>query len=136
MYINEIYDNVKVGDKVVIDTPNWYSEEKILRIEEVIKVTATQITVASGIRFKKSDGWQTPKVYDQARIKTSWASGKGESLMTVEQAEARNREIKQKQRGKALVNEVFNRLREGVAYDVLLKLAEVLEIETGEDSNG
>lgn len=135
--INEIYDSIKVGDKIVIDVSDWYSKDKSLRIEEVTRVTATQITVASGIRFKKSDGWQTPKVYNQARIATSWTPGSGGSrLMTVEQAEAKNAEIKQEQRAKDLVNQIFDRLRQGVTYEALLKVAKVLEIETGEDSGG
>lgn len=130
-----IFEEIKEGDRIVVreysgglgrGTSPW-------KTETVTRVTATQIT-AGDIRFKKSDGWQTPKVYNQARIMTEWTLGKGERLMAPEEAEAKNKELKRELDHKTLAYRLRDVKFIELPYETLLKLAEVLGMEAPDDN--
>lgn len=129
-----VFEQIKEGDRIVIGEyiRGFGRGTNPLKIETVTKVTATQIT-AGGIRFLKSNGRQTPKVYNQARVITVWTSHQGERLMTPEEAEARNKETKRELAHKALAYRIRDVKFTELPYETLLKLAEALGIEVADD---
>jgi len=60
----ENFENVKVGDKVVLGYA-WHDD-----IEEVIRVTATLFVTKRGYKFRKKDGCEQGRGYVHARYAT------------------------------------------------------------------
>lgn len=129
------FDDVKVGDWIVIreGRPGFGRDLRPYLIEQVTKVTTTQIT-AGGIRFTKRSGFEYGKESRSARyIEIVSQYGKPDRLMTVEEAEIKNREIEQELRHSALVSAIIDKatrsnLKE-LPYESLLEIARILEIE-------
>lgn len=131
-----IFEEIKVGDRIVIrPSEDWWNRgPQLLRIELVTKVTATQIT-AGGKRFMKNRGWEYGQDRHAARISTVYSSNAPERLMTPEEAEAKNKEIKRELDHKALAYRIRDIKFIELSYETLLKLAEVLGLEVESDDN-
>lgn len=131
-----IFEEIKEGDRIVIrEYGDWWGREKqLLKIVKVTKVTATQIT-AGGVRFLRRSGYQFGReVRSAARIADNGRYGGDERLMTPEEAEAKNKEIKRELDHKALAYRLRDVKFIELSYETLLKLAEVLGMETSDDN--
>jgi hypothetical protein len=128
------FEEIKVGDKVVIrPSDDWrVSGPQLLKTAEVTKVTATQIT-AGGVRFKRRTGWEYGQDRYADRIETVWDNDKGDRLMTPEEAEARNKEVKREIDHRDLAYRIRDIKFIEYPYETLLKLAEVLGLEVPND---
>jgi len=132
-----IFEEIKVGDKVAIDRGGRGFEritETLLIIAPVTKVTKTQLTAGDDrrghLRFNRRSGWEIgAETRSAARIMTNGRHGEAERLMTPEEAEAKNREVKRELDHKALARTIRDTDFHKLPWETLLKLAEAIGIE-------
>lgn len=132
-----IFEEIKEGDRIVIEEGGrGYGRiyKTLLFIATVTRVTKTQLT-ANGIRFSRRDGWEASGRYlrHKARIMIE-GSADSYRLMTPEEAEVKNREIKRELDHKVLAYQIRDVKFIELPYETLLKLAEVLGMEAPDDN--
>jgi hypothetical protein len=131
-----IFEEIKEGDRIVVrEHGDWWGRDKqLLKIVTVTKVTATQLT-AGGIRFLRRNGYQFGReTRGAARIMGNGCFDDDERLMTPEEAEVKNREIKRVLDHKKLAYRIREVKFIELPYETLLKLAEVLGMEAPDDN--
>lgn len=130
-----IFEEIKEGDRIVIrERADWWGNDRLpLKIETVTKVTKTQLT-AGGMRFMRRTGWQVGReARDAARILDNGKHWEDKRLMTPEEAETKNREIKRELNHKNLAYKIRDVRFIELPYETLVKLAEVLGLEVPDD---
>lgn len=118
-----VFDDIKVGQQVVIYNP--YNRQ-VLEVHTVEKVTQTQVTVG-GKRYRKSDGNRVGSFLSDCQIQV-----RGYSLMTPEQAIKENTEREQEVKRQRLANKIRGVTFREKNYEVLVKVAELLGVEIEE----
>lgn len=124
-------DELKVGDRVAIDTRSLYGRYVI---HEVTKITASQITIGgqrynkrTGIRIGDGDSYSL-----RQEIAHNWPDY---GLMSIEEAERRNNEAEQELKVKLLAVKIkdvpFGKLKD-LPIETLKQVAKLLGLEDGE----
>lgn len=118
-----VFDDIEVGQQVVIYSP--YNRQE-LQVYTVEKVTQTQITV-NGKRYRKSDGHELGSHSFGHYIETKHYPHYG--LMTPEEAAKENIERGKELKRQRLANKIRGVTFRDKSYEVLVKVAKLLEVE-------
>lgn len=119
-----IYEDLKVGDKIVIDN-GW----RRYRFTQVSRVTKTRITIDSGEQFNRHNGIRIGdnESWHPTTIATVWPDGR---LMSLDEARIKIEEQNNQQERNRLIKGIINSTNyKNLDLDQLKEIAKILGIE-------